>query len=483
MTRRWMLVVALLAMMAASVANAGEVQWVRATVLLEDGSGRLQLHGGSLIPGGIYSLGEVARLGMDDVDAEIVRRVHFLAGEMNDAEQMMRLGTLLARQYYLPLEVGRPVSLPVIDLNPRLGIVLSPQRIEGGQVVCQVQFLEPEGPPGAIEFTGEPMTLFLQGADLGEVLRTFGILTQMRFVAGEGVEGKKVTVDLRDVPWDQALDLVLRTNGLGWEKEGDVIQIVPLEQLNRSRRVRNTTIIRLPRGVGGAATVASRGGEGTKMVVLVIESVDSEPELVAERDGLLRPPPMDISGLQIDDTKPNAAGLIIFRGAATANGDLEDVEILESPFPEGREALLQLLRSVRWTILDEEVRRIDAVVGYGVRIQPARANPLGLVPIEAVERIGVDVAAEPVGTDYPGRYVISVVVKDLETGNIISAPRITAEAGQEATITSDFTGSSGRPASFELKFRIQDDRTGISYSWTLFENGNVITASSANLKL
>lgn len=482
MTRRWTTAILLLATMAAATATAGEVQWVRATVLLEDSSGRLQLHGGSLIPGGIYSLGEVERRGMDDIDAEILRRVHFLAGEMDDAEQMMRLGTLLARQYYLPLEVGRPVSLPVIDLNPRLGIVLSPLRIEGGQVVCQVQFLEPEGPPGAVEFTGEPITLRLQEANLGDVIDTFGMVTHKEIILDEAVEGQ-VTVDLREVAWDQAFDVILRTNNLAWEDEGDALRIFPLDELGRQRSVRTEATLTLPRGGSQATTIASRGDAQSPTVLLVIESVDGEPELVAERDGLLRPPPIEISGLAIDTTTRDGDGLVIFRGTASVNGNLEDVEILESPVPEGREDLLQLLRSVRWTILDKEVRRIDAVVGYGLRLRPAPSGISGLVPIGTVERVGVEVAAEPVGTEHPGRYVISVVVKDLETGNIVSAPRITAEAGQEATITSDFTGSRGRPASFEMKFRIQDDRTGISYSWTLTEEGRVVNASSADLNL
>jgi hypothetical protein len=482
MKRRWMVAFLLLAVIAAGSASAGEVQWVRATVLLEDSSGGLQRDRGSLIPGGIYSLAEVTRRGIDNVDAEILKRVRFLGGEMDDAEQAMRLGDLIPRQYYLSLEVGVPVSVPVIDLNPRLGIVLELQRIEGNEMVCNVQFLEPEGPAGVVEYTGEPITLRLQEANLEDVIDTFGMVTQKEIMLDGEVDGK-VTVDLRKVPWDQAFDVILRTNNLGWEDDGDALRVFPLAELNQRRRVRSTAIIRLPRDGGGAATVASRGDEETQMVVVVIESVASKPELVAERDGLLRPPPMEISGLPIDDTRPDAAGLIVFRGTATATGDLEDVKILGSPFPDAQEDLLQLLRSVRWTILDEQVRRVDAVVGYGLRIKRAPTGPPGLVPIAAVERVGVDVTAEAAGPDHRDQYVISVVVRDLETGNIISAPRITAAVGREATIKSDFTGNRGAPASFAMRITIAEDGRRVDYSWTITANGQVLSSHSAQLEL
>ena len=115
--------------------------------------------------------------------------MRFLGEQMRDVEQNMRLATLLARQYYLPLEVGRRIALPIIDLNPRLGIVFTPQRFVGDRAVCKVQFLEPEGPSGSSDFTGEPITLSLKDADLQQVLEVFSKIAPVEIIVEPSVTG------------------------------------------------------------------------------------------------------------------------------------------------------------------------------------------------------------------------------------------------------------------------------------------------------
>ena len=55
-------------------------------------------------------------------------------------------------------------------------------------------------------------------------------LSGLNFVIQPGVTGT-VTVELTDVPWDQALDLILKTNDLGYELEGNILRIAPLAKL------------------------------------------------------------------------------------------------------------------------------------------------------------------------------------------------------------------------------------------------------------
>jgi type IV pilus assembly protein PilQ len=73
-------------------------------------------------------------------------------------------------------------------------------------------------------FTGEPISLNLKNADLKDVLRTFAELTGLNMAIDPDVGGS-VTVDFVDVPWDQALDIILRQNGLTWTLEGNVMRI------------------------------------------------------------------------------------------------------------------------------------------------------------------------------------------------------------------------------------------------------------------
>jgi type IV pilus assembly protein PilQ len=79
-------------------------------------------------------------------------------------------------------------------------------------------------------WTGKPISLNLKDADLADLLKTFAGLTGLNLVVYPEVRGT-VTVSLRDVPWDQALDLILRINGYGYVIEGNVVRIGPLKRI------------------------------------------------------------------------------------------------------------------------------------------------------------------------------------------------------------------------------------------------------------
>ncbi len=97
----------------------------------------------------------------------------------------------------------------------------APQNVAGGQT-------PPLGPPQ--RFTGHPVTLDFQGADLRAVLRSFSEISGLNIVLDPTLQGS-VDVALRDVPWDQALDIILRANKLGYAVEGTIVRIAPLAVL------------------------------------------------------------------------------------------------------------------------------------------------------------------------------------------------------------------------------------------------------------
>ena len=86
-------------------------------------------------------------------------------------------------------------------------------------------------------FTGHPVSLDFQGADLRAVLRTFAEISGLNLVIDSSVTGS-VDVTLRDVPWDQALDLILRANKLGYLVDGSIVRIAPLTALAEEERQR-----------------------------------------------------------------------------------------------------------------------------------------------------------------------------------------------------------------------------------------------------
>jgi type IV pilus assembly protein PilQ len=78
-------------------------------------------------------------------------------------------------------------------------------------------------------YTGQPISLDLQNADLGDVLRLFGAFSGLNIVASAEVKGT-VTVRLVDVPWDQALDVILKLHGLAYERQGNVVLVASRQQ-------------------------------------------------------------------------------------------------------------------------------------------------------------------------------------------------------------------------------------------------------------
>jgi type II secretory pathway component HofQ len=79
-------------------------------------------------------------------------------------------------------------------------------------------------PVAGSSFTGERISLDLKDADLKDVLATFAKLARVNIAIDPGVKGS-VTLRLHDVPWDQALEVILRINGLGYVLEGNVLRV------------------------------------------------------------------------------------------------------------------------------------------------------------------------------------------------------------------------------------------------------------------
>jgi len=95
----------------------------------------------------------------------------------------------------------------------------------------------PRFPALAIErqqprYTGELITLSLKDADIKDVLKTFAVLTDLNIVVDPSVKGS-VTVELREVPWDQAFELILHINDLDYHMANNVVYVAPLAKLAR----------------------------------------------------------------------------------------------------------------------------------------------------------------------------------------------------------------------------------------------------------
>ena len=86
---------------------------------------------------------------------------------------------------------------------------------------------------GERQYTGHLVTFDFQAADLRSVLRTFSDISGLNVVIDPSVPTATVDVSLREVPWDQALEVILRSNRLGYVVEDNVVRIARLEDLAR----------------------------------------------------------------------------------------------------------------------------------------------------------------------------------------------------------------------------------------------------------
>jgi type IV pilus assembly protein PilQ len=95
-----------------------------------------------------------------------------------------------------------------------------------------------EGAPGLggtsrkKRYTGRRIDIDFKDADIHNVLRLLRDVGQVNIITTDDVKGT-VTIGMRNVPWDQALDVVLRAKGLGQVREGNIIRVAPLATLEK----------------------------------------------------------------------------------------------------------------------------------------------------------------------------------------------------------------------------------------------------------
>ncbi|OFW18073.1 MAG: hypothetical protein A3F69_02510 [Acidobacteria bacterium RIFCSPLOWO2_12_FULL_66_10] len=142
---------------------------------------------------------------------------------------------MMALQPHAQTSVADPIA--VLGLSSASGGRLAaPAQAAGSATIpllaqaATAQPPQPEPPAGGArpgrQFTGNPISLDFQGADLRAVLRTFSEISGLNMVIDPTVQGT-VDVALRDVPWDQALDIILRANKLGYVVDGTIVRIAP----------------------------------------------------------------------------------------------------------------------------------------------------------------------------------------------------------------------------------------------------------------
>ncbi|MEN8223561.1 MAG: secretin N-terminal domain-containing protein, partial [Acidobacteriota bacterium] len=103
-------------------------------------------------------------------------------------------------------------------------------RIENAKGPSQIAYLKNTIEEGRREYTGTPMDFSFKNADLTNVLKFIAQVSDLNIVIDPGVTGR-ISSELKQVPWDQALELFLKMNGLDMILEGNILRIGSVTKL------------------------------------------------------------------------------------------------------------------------------------------------------------------------------------------------------------------------------------------------------------
>eukprot|EP00257_Ricinus_communis_P012664 XP_002536270.2 uncharacterized protein LOC8266091 [Ricinus communis] len=84
-------------------------------------------------------------------------------------------------------------------------------------------------------FSGEKLSLDFNGIDVKSLLRIIGDFTGKNVVVSDSIQGT-ITLRLKDVPWDQALDIIMKQKGLGMDNLGNTLVFAPKEEIAARRK-------------------------------------------------------------------------------------------------------------------------------------------------------------------------------------------------------------------------------------------------------
>jgi len=136
----------------------------------------------------------------------------------------------LAKAPVKPEEVPPEVAAKPEEVPPAVGPPPAEIPVKAEEVPPEVKPAISPIRPLKKEYTGARMTMDFADADIRNILKLIGEVSKLNIVWGAEVKGT-VSMRLKDVPWDQALDVVLETNNLGMIREKNIIWVTTREKI------------------------------------------------------------------------------------------------------------------------------------------------------------------------------------------------------------------------------------------------------------
>ncbi len=143
-------------------------------------------------------------------------------------------------------DFGTPVqTVTTFQAGDRVRMVIEPRGLwqhsayqSDDQFVVEIkpQKVDPTKLTQGPGYTGQKLSLNFQNIEVRSLLQVIADFTNFNIITSDSVSGA-VTLRLQDVPWDQALDIILQAKGLGMRKTGNVLWIAPKEEITAREKL------------------------------------------------------------------------------------------------------------------------------------------------------------------------------------------------------------------------------------------------------
>ncbi len=278
-------------------------------------------------------------------------------------------------------------------------------------------------------YTGDPISLDFQDVPVRQVLQIIAQVNGFNLVTTDTVSGN-VTISLSGVPWDQALDMILRVKGLDKRLEGNILLIAPAEEL----AARETQALQSKKQVSDLAPLhtVNISVNYAKAAALATILKSTEGGILSERGGVTV------------DERTNT--LLIRDTLASIDEARKTIEALDIPVKQ------VLIESRMVTVLDDVDEQLGVRWGFSDRqddngvsgsIEGADTIAGGVVPsIENRLNVNLPVSSAAGSIGFQIASLVDGTILDLELsalesenkGEIIASPRITVANQHEAYI-------------------------------------------------
>ncbi|WP_411742786.1 type IV pilus secretin PilQ [Reinekea sp.] len=290
-------------------------------------------------------------------------------------------------------------------------------------------------------YSGDKLSLVFQDIEVRDVLQIIANYVGINLVASDSINGT-ITLRLNNVPWDQALDLVLKTNGLDKRQNGNVLLVAPAAELAEQERLeleaRKQTIQLAPLRTEYVQINYAKAEDIAK--IISEKSGSSDTTTTTSEDGATTATSTGLSngflsprGSVVVDTRTNT--LIVTDVAINLNGIRRAIEVFDVP-------VRQLLIEARIV-----TARTSSSEQFGVTWQGAVEPAIGAnLTTPSSFFVGLPPGASnntfSIGLSDAGLSLIDLQIAALESqgdAEVVSQPKVITSDGQSASI---FSGQS-----------------------------------------